>query len=181
MPAILLTQQNINTGRGLFPASGWFFDALEQFMRKLQEWRSNHQNHDDPNGTLTRNGVLCGSCKLTFYFHFSIGGNYRNAIWAKINNVNGLDIWFRIGFGEFTADTKKIDIYSKCQLNATSLKCINQGIHYFKSLSLPEAFNVSGIYKTSNTVQIQDFKDIFAMMCTWMTCVCNAICIKQKP
>jgi hypothetical protein len=122
-----------------------------------------------PTGVPGRNGTPCGKCKLTFYFYFSRGGGYKNAIWVHVENINALEVWIRIGVNH--TGTKKVEIWSRCALDCPGIEM------EYRHFALPPTFNIPGIYKTVERVHNITWDEILLQICNFMPCVCNASCI----
>lgn len=183
-PVIAAERQN-------YPACGWFFDSLEEFLRNLQEWQVDAGGHEEPDGIPRpngspagtdkpksgiphRNGLPCGDCKFTYYFYFSPLGGYRNGIWIQVDNQHKLDVWLRVGLSKQQNNSvnKKVEIWSRCPLN-----CLGIYMTFHPSLALPHYFTVRGIFKTEERVHDTTFNDILQQICNLMPCVCIANCI----
>ena len=167
-----LTQTSIDESRAINPGNDWFFTALKDFLHDLEERLEQVENGDAPHGIPNHNGLPCGPCNLTFYFYFTPGGGYRNAIWIDVDNVNGLDIWLRVGFN--IGGNKKVDIYSNCLLNCPGIFMI-----HVIAFGLNHLFRipVGGIFKTNAIVHPCTFDDILDEICLLLQCACNGNCV----
>jgi hypothetical protein len=164
-----LTQQSIDDQRLNNPGFDWFFNALEEFLHALANRLVQIENGDAPHGIPQTNGQPCGVCNLTFYFYFSPGGGYRNGIWVDVDNINHVDVWFRVGINH--NGTKKVDIFARCLLNCPDVALVP------RKYALPHQFNHKGIYKTEQELEDIGFDIILDRICGWMQCVCLSNCL----
>lgn len=162
-PAIAAERQN-------HPACGWFFDFLEEFLQNLHAWQINIGENEPANGIPIRDGAPCGICKLTFYFYFRPAGQYQNGIWIKVENINNIDVWLRVGLN--INGNKNVNIWSLCTLD-----CPGINMEFHPALALPPVFNAPGIFKTGEVVHAATFEDILQQICNLMPCVCNSSCL----
>jgi len=169
-----LTIQSIADQRLNFPGNDWFFDALKEFLDALENRLVHTENGDDPHGLLQKDGQPCGVCNMEFFYYFPTDGildvDYRIAIWIKVTNTNGLDIWLRVGFN--ILGKKKVDIYSSCRLN-----CEGTFMKYAPTLALPPDFDAPKIFKTKERVHFCTFNEILDEICNLMPCACTGNCI----
>jgi len=164
-PAAIQAERNNNVEQN----HDYFFEGLNDFLQALKDWQVNLGDDGVLTGIPVRDGVPCGKCNLTFYFYYSRGGGYRNAIWIKVDNIHNIDVWIRVGFSH--TGNKNANIWSRYELD-----CDGIIMYYCRAFALPFEFNNPGIYKTNERVHPCSWNDILIEICHLIPCACNAHC-----
>lgn len=150
----------------------WFEKGVKEFEALIKKRLVDCDENIDKKNTkrkLTDNDNLCGDCCVEFYYYRD--NSYKNAIWIKVYNLNGIKMWIRVGFGSDNYDKKKVNVYSECNLN-----CL--GLDYVENYALPPDFNVKGIWMSEKgrVIANTSFSIILDEICNYLDCLCNAKC-----
>lgn len=158
---------------------GWFDKGLKEFEALINERIvdcKENNNKKKTEGELPDGNKLCGGCCLgccieQFYFYDSSLTHipaYKNAIWIKVYNLNGINIWLRVGFNK--NGRKKVEVYSECDLD-----CIKLSVE--RTYALPPDFINNGIiWREKHRVAMVSFSDIIDRICNLLDCLCVAKC-----
>ncbi len=166
-----LTHDSIDSDINNHTPNEWFYKALKDFLKELENWSIETNNDIGITGKPMKDGAACRSCDLSFYYYFSKGGGYKNAIWIKVNNIHSIEVWFRIGFAFGNADYNKMDLYSECSLDCPGL------IMKVVGFSLPFKPSNTSSYKTEAQLEYRpSFEDLIKIICTSMPCACSGKC-----
>lgn len=92
-----LTSPNVTASRldPAAPANPHVFTILDNLLKALEA--DQRFLPSDPANPNKFDGGCC-KCPLEFCYCFPCAG-YRNAVWIRIHNINGKNIWFYIPFG----------------------------------------------------------------------------------
>lgn len=148
----------------------WFERGLKEFEDAIKERIVDCEENNDKNKNkrkLTTTNGFCGNCCLElFYFR---DNSYKNAIWIKVFNLNGLNIWIRVGI--YDTLKKKVNVFSECDLD-----CID--LTFVEKYALPPYFNNNGIWMSDKGSRASDiiFDVIIQQICNLLPCLCNAKC-----
>lgn len=148
----------------------WFEKGLKEFEDLIKERLVDCERINDKKKTkrkLTDKNNLCGDCCLEFFYY--LDNSYKKAIWIKVYNLNGVNIWIRVDFRE--NGRKKVNIYSECNLNCLELD-------FVENYALPPDFDVNGIWMSEKgrTVANTSFSEILDEICNYLDCLCTAKC-----
>lgn len=153
----------------------WFEQGLKEFEDLIKKRLVDCDENGDKKKTkrkLTDNDNLCGDCCLEFFYFYDSSlthiPTYKNAIWIKVHNLNGINIWLRVGFNQH--GRKKVEVYSKCDLD-----CL--GLMKERTYALPPDFINNGIiWREKHIVADVSFSKIIDRICKLLDCLCNAKC-----
>lgn len=148
----------------------WFDKALREFEDAIKERivDCDKNNSKDKNkGKLTNPNDFCGDCCLEFFYHRD--NSYKNAIWIKVYNFNGVNIWIRVGI--YDTGKKKVNVFSECDLDCIDLR-------FVEKYALPPDFDNNGIWMSDKGSRASDitFDVIIQQICNLLPCLCNAKC-----
>ena len=142
-------------------------DYFDKAITELEQLLDDYFEADKDNNTgFSKTNEECRGCKLEWFYYYCKSESFKKAIWVKVNNLNKVNIWIRIGVNK--KEKKKVNIYSDSYVGCVKLTKINTK---FPTLFMKNDIFISDKRKE---VKLVTFQEILNEICNNLFCVCNA-------